>query len=58
MTGFVTVCFFIGLAIAAIIVGLAKGVITRDDSHTNFDDSDDITNPGRSWHPLNMWNDD
>lgn len=58
MTGFVVVCFLIGFAIAAIIVGVAKGVITRDDSNVDFDDSDDITNPRNSWHPLNMWNDD
>ena len=58
MTGFVTICFLIGFAIAAIIVGIAKGVITRDESYAPPDDSDDITSPGRSWHPLNMWNDD
>lgn len=58
MGGFIAICFLLGMVIAAVIVGLAKAVITRDDSHEWNDDMDDITNPSRSWHPLNMWNDD
>ena len=58
MTSFAVFCFLIGVAIAAIIVGIAKGAKTRDDSNDSTDDSNDITNPRNSWHPLNMWYDD
>jgi hypothetical protein len=58
MTDFIITCLLIGLGFAVIIVSLVKSITKIDDKTAKHNDLDDITNPSRSWHPLNMWNDD